>query len=140
MTALTTNPLISTPLQVQNARARYGKVKIDWDVVGQEEVPISARFDTANHPESSPGLELEVVYENQRWWPFSGWAGPAASDPAGWTTKHGWKAVPPNLYEVPSEVHGWWRIEDESTDSGWTYAFDFNQQFHAGCSSTDMVR
>jgi len=131
--------------QVQNARARHSKAKGEWEVVdwNQDESPLSTRFQNPPPPGlgvPAPGAELEVVYENQRWWPFVGWATPAAGDPSGWTTKHGWKAVPPNLYECPSPNHTWWQIEGETADGGWSYAFDFRHQFHPGCGATDMVR
>lgn len=125
--------------QVQNARHRYSNKakREEWDLVAESEVPsLTAEREANSHTEV-----LEVVYENQRWWPYYGWAKPAnGTDPACWTTKHGWKTVPPNLYEVPSESQSWWRIDGEALDGGWAYALDFRYEFHQGCTATDMCR
>merc|ERR1712070_485756 len=62
------------------------------------------------------------------------------TDPAPWTSKHGWKAVMPNLYDVPSSSQGWWRIANGGPRGGWEYSFDFQQEFRTTAQLTDLVR
>lgn len=148
---------------VINARSKHALshrrdewVDIDFDDVPTPEVAVLTQLTNSTH--RVPALHtVERAIENQRWWPTTGWSQPClGSDPPPWTSPHGWRKVPPDLFEIPGhpcapraaepceDVKSWWCIDysyGPPEDEGFLYSFDFSsQEWHQGCGPSDMVR
>jgi len=153
---------------VINARSKQSLIvkNEEWCEIDIEadEIPIDQPKKTSLEPQQRGVSNTDArarkntevrIYENQRWYPHTGWGSPNNNgDPAPWTSPHGWTAVKPDLFEMPGSelkkngkeevsVLTYWAVDHGQAplqDEGFRYAYDFRSEFHCCCSTTDLVR
>ena len=123
---------------VVNAQKRHSirAINDEWVTIENDDLPIitdaptnataddrrgslGARSEGVSDRRMIKNQEVRVV-ENQRWCLSKGWSAPDPAECHAWTSPHGWRAVPPDLFEIPynKERHNayatpvtWWEVD-----------------------------